>query len=391
MPPHEVPVPLELAQAGVIAAKSGIGRIDGDVGELQYCGFDIKDLALHATFEETCYLLWNKRLPSSLELRGLANELADERRLPKPVSDLLWSFPRESHPMVALRTAISALGAFDPDAEGDTSDDNLKKARRLTAQIPTVVAAWDRIRHDQEPVDPDKKLSHAANFLYMLTGEAPSPERTKAFDAILVLHAEHGLNPSTFVARAAASTQTDFHSAVTAAVSALRGVLHGGANQAVMETLLKIGSKSGVRSYVEQTLAQKKRVMGFGHPVYRVLDPRVPLLSGISQRLSEAVGEPLWYEMSTEMQNVMAELRPALNANVDFFAASALYVLGIRPDLTGAVFALARIAGWGAHIIEQLGSNEFLKPLAEYNGPGPQPWVPVSDRAKPRARRAKKA
>lgn len=390
MRPNTPPVPFEAAERGVVAAVTSLGRVDGDAGTLHYCGYDIQDLAREASYEEVCYLLWNRRLPSSLELGGLMGEMGENRGLPKPVLDLLWSFPREVHPMVAVRTALSALGAFDPDAEGTTLDDDVLKARRLTALVATVVAAWDRIRADRDPVDPDRKLGHAANFLYMLTGTVPDPAVARLFDAILVLHAEHGLNPSTFVARAAASTLTDLHAAVTAAMAALQGTLHGGANQAVMESLLKIGSRASVRPAIEHMLQRKQRVMGFGHPIYRVLDPRVPLLADVSKRLAELTGEMLWYEMSLEMQQVMAELRPDLKANVDFFAASALYVLGVRPDLTGAVFAASRIAGWTAHIIEQRRDNKFLRPTGAYVGQEAQPWVPMKERSKPRARRTRK-
>lgn len=381
------PVPFAAAQDGVIAAETGLSRIDGTAGTLHYCGYDIRDLAQHATYEETCHLLWNRRLPTAPELQALRAEMADNRRLPKPVLDLLWTFPREAHPMVALRTAVSALGAFDPDADGETPEENARKGRRLTAQIPTVVAAWARIRADQDPVDPDPAHGHAEGFLAMLNGEAPDPERARLFDSILVLHAEHGLNPSTFAARATASTRTDMHAAVTSAVAALKGPLHGGANQQVMETLLRIGNKAGVRPAVEKALKKKQRVMGFGHPVYRAADPRVAILTGISRRLGELASEMLWHEMALEMQQVMAELRPELNPNVDFFAAPALFALGIRPDLSSAVFATSRVAGWTAHVIEQLQQNRFPKPLAAYTGPELQAWVLLAERAKPKTPR----
>jgi len=366
---------------GIVAANSGICWIDGDAGVLAYRGIDIHDLADHSTFEETTYLLWHGSLPKRAELEDFSKKLASARRLPAEILRLLGSFPKTATPMEVLRTAVSALSFYDPDEKAVDHDSNVRKSFDLTAQIAMLVAAFDRIRKGKEIVEPETKLSHAANFLWMLTGEKPSETATRAFDVALILHADHELNASTFAARVIAATLADVHSAITGAIGALKGPLHGGANEAVMRMLFDIEQKGADPvEHVRKMLAHKQKVSGFGHRVYRTEDPRATHLRKMSEDLGRSAKNSKWFEMSREIEKfVKAEKN--LNANVDFYSASTYTTLGVDLDLFTPIFAVSRIAGWAAHVIEQLDDNRLIRPRAEYIGPEyPTKYVPLSER-----------
>jgi citrate synthase len=355
--------------AGVVAANSGICWIDGDAGVLAYRGIDIHELAEKSTFEECTYLLWFGRLPSRAELHEFSKRLSDARQLDPKVIDLLRSFPSSATPMEVLRTAVSALSFYDPDESDNEHDANVSKSFRLTSQIAMLVAAYDRLRKGKSVVEPDKSLSHAANFLWMLNGEKPTATATRTFDVALILHADHELNASTFAARVIAATLSDIHSAITGAIGALKGPLHGGANEAVMRMLFAI-EKDGADpvDYVAKLLAQKKKISGFGHRVYHTEDPRATHLRKMSEELGESSGNAKWFKMSRAIEkHVLAEKK--LNANVDFYSASTYTMLGIDLDLFTPIFAVSRISGWAAHVIEQLDDNRLIRPRAEYIGP----------------------
>ena len=355
--------------AGVVAANSGICWIDGDAGVLAYRGIDIHELAEKSTFEECSYLLWFGRLPRQAELEDFSKQLAEARRLDPKIIDLLRSFPPSATPMEVLRTAVSALSFYDADESDNEHDANVRKSFRLTSQIAMLVAAYDRLRKGKTVVAPDASLSHAANFLWMLNGEKPSATATKTFDVALILHADHELNASTFAARVIAATLSDIHSAITGAIGALKGPLHGGANEAVMRMLFAI-DKEGADpvDYVAGLLAQKKKISGFGHRVYHTEDPRATHLRKMSQELGESSGNAKWFEMSRAIEKyILAEKK--LNANVDFYSASTYTMLGIDLDLFTPIFAVSRISGWAAHVIEQLDDNRLIRPRAEYIGP----------------------
>ena len=363
----------------VVVATSGICSIDGARGKLTYVGYDIGDLAAKSSFEEVVYLLWNGRLPKLAELQGLRKELAANRAISPEIVDLLKRLPPPQHPMETLRTTVSALSLYDPEAEDMTEEANRRKALRLTAQMGTLVAAFGRLREGKDPIAPDPKLNHASNFLYMLLGKVPGQAEARWFDVALVLHADHSYNASTFAARVAASTLSDMHSAVTAAIGTLKGPLHGGANEQVMKMLLEIQTTDKVEPWVHQLLAQKKKVMGFGHRVYHTEDPRATVLRKMSEDLGRRTGQPKWFEMSKKIEDLMIREKK-INANVDFYSASAYYVLGIPVDLFPLVFAVSRISGWTAHILEQYASNKLIRPLAEYVGPTDQKYVPIEQR-----------
>jgi citrate synthase len=366
---------------GVVATTSSICYIDGDRGILAYRGIDIHELADHSNFEETCYLLWYGKLPSRNDLKELRERLAAERKLDPAILTLLRSAPRQVAPMHVLRTAVSALSFYDPEDQKNDHDANLGRAFRLTSQIAMIVAAYDRIRKGQNVVEPDRKLSHAANFLLQLNGTKPSATAERALDIALILHADHELNASTFAARVVAATLSDMHSAVTAAIGALKGPLHGGANEAVFHILQAI-DKAGADpvDYVKQMLAQKKKVPGFGHRVYHTEDPRATHLRKMSSDLGKSSGQSKWFDMSHKIEEfVRAEKK--LNANVDFYSASTYQTLGIDVDLFTPVFAVSRISGWAAHVIEQLDDNRLIRPRADYVGPAyPQHYVPMEQR-----------
>src|ERR1700742_2949023 len=355
--------------AGVVAANSGICWIDGDAGVLAYRGIDIHELAEKSTFEECTYLLWFGRLPRRDELEEFSKKLAEARRLDPKVIDLLRSFPKSATPMEVLRTAVSALSFYDPDESDNEHDANVSKSFRLTSQIAMLVAAYDRLRKGKPVVEPDKSLSHAANFLWMLNGEKPSVTATKTFDVALILHADHELNASTFAARVIAATLSDIHSAITGAIGALKGPLHGGANEAVMRMLFAI-DKEGADpvEYVKNMLAQKKKIFGFGHRVYHTEDPRATHLRKMSEDLGRSANNIKWFEMSQKIEKYI-KTEKKLNANVDFYSASTYTTLGIDLDLFTPIFAVSRISGWAAHVIEQLDDNRLIRPRAEYIGP----------------------
>ena len=367
--------------AGVVAANSGICWIDGDAGVLAYRGIDIHELAVKSTFEETTYLLWFGRLPAQAELQQFSRRLAEARTLDPRVIELLRQFPKSATPMEVLRTAVSALSFYDPDESDNEHDANVRKSFRLTSQIAMLVAAYDRLRKGKDVIAPDASLSHAGNFLWMLNGEKPSETATKTFDLALILHADHELNASTFAARVIAATLSDIHSAITGAIGALKGPLHGGANEAVMRMLFAI-DKEGADpvAYVADLLAQKKKISGFGHRVYHTEDPRATHLRKMSEELGESSGNAKWFQMSRAIEkHVLAEKK--LNANVDFYSASTYTMLGIDLDLFTPIFAVSRMAGWGAHVIEQLDDNRLIRPRAEYIGPEyPVSYTPIEKR-----------
>jgi citrate synthase len=366
---------------GIVAANSGICWIDGDAGVLAYRGIDIHELAVKSTFEETTYLLWNGILPNQLALREFTSQLALARSIDQRIIDLLRSFPTTATPMEVLRTAVSALSFYDADEKDNSHDANVRKAYNLTAQIAMLVAIYDRLRKGKEIIPPDRSLSHAANFLWMLTGEVPSETATRTLDIALILHADHELNASTFAARVIAATLSDIHSAITGAIGALKGPLHGGANEAVMRLLYTI-DKAGADpvEYVKNMLAARQKISGFGHRVYKTEDPRATHLRRMSEQLGRDAGQPKWFEMSRAIELYINQEKK-LNANVDFYSASTYATLGIDIDLYTPIFAISRISGWAAHVIEQLDDNRLIRPRAEYIGPiYPSHWVPLDER-----------
>jgi citrate synthase len=366
---------------GVVATTSRICYIDGEQGVLAYRGIDIHELADNSTFEETCYLLWFGTLPTRDQLRDLRDRLKEERKLDASIIHRLQLAPKHALPMDVLRTIVSALSFYDPEEKNNDREANIHKAIRLTAQIAMIVAAYDRIRKGKPVVDPDRSLSHAANFLLMLNGEIPSNTAERALDIALILHADHELNASTFAARVTAATLSDMHSAVTSAIGCLKGPLHGGANEAVFRILEAIdqGGADPVE-YVKGMLAQKKKIPGFGHRVYHTEDPRATHLRTMSRDLGTSSGNPKWFEYSRKIEEfVKADKK--LNANVDFYSASTYHTLGIDVDLFTPIFAVSRVSGWTAHVIEQLEDNRLIRPRADYIGPKyPQHWLPVDRR-----------
>jgi len=366
---------------GVVATSSSICYIDGEQGVLAYRGIDIHDLADHSNFEETCFLLWFGRLPQRNELKEVRERLAEERKLDTSILNLLRVAPKHALPMDVLRTAVSALSFYDPEFQKNDHDANVHKAIRLTSQIAMIVAAYDRIRKGKDVVEPDRNLSHAANFLLMLNGEAPSHTAERALDIALILHADHELNASTFAARVTAATLSDMHSAITSAIGALKGPLHGGANEAVFHILMAI-DRDGADpvEFVKGMLAQKKKIPGFGHRVYHTEDPRATHLRKMSRDLGQSSGEPKWFEFSNKIEGYIKGEKK-LNANVDFYSASTYHTLGIDVDLFTPVFAVSRISGWSAHVIEQLDDNRLIRPRADYVGPiYPAKYIPIEKR-----------
>ena len=364
---------------GVAVATSSISDVNGEKGELIYQGYNIHDLAKRSTFEEVIFLLWNKRLPSRAELSALEQSLRASYALPAELTDLMKQFPREADPIDVLRTAVSALEFYDPTARDISHEASIKKAIRLTAQFPTIVATSDRIRRGLQAINPDPGLNIAANFLYMLRGEKPSQHDAHVFDVCLILHADHELNASTFTARVVAGTLADMYACVTAAIGALSGPLHGGANTNVMKTLLEISDINSVESFIKKALANKRKIMGFGHAVYKTEDPRATHLRQFSKEMGEAAGESKWYEMSRKVEEVMMREK-GLYPNVDFFSASTYYMMGIPLDLYTPIFAVSRISGWTGHILEQYADNKLIRPRAEYVGPRDLPYVPIDER-----------
>jgi 2-methylcitrate synthase len=365
-----------------VATSSAICYLDGDRGVLAYCGYDIHDLARHATFEEVCFLLWHRRLPSRAELGDLQSQLIAGRPLPEAVIRAMRSLPAGDG-MDALRTLTSVLAHYDPDVNDNSPQANYRKAVRLTAQLGSLVATLGRVNAGGSPMSPDPVLGHGANFLYMLTGERPSGLATRAFDVALILHADHELNASTFAARVAAATLTDLHSTIVAAIGTLKGPLHGGANADVMRLLLELGKDAPpekVDEAIRAKLARKDKIPGFGHRVYHTEDPRATHLRQMSRDLGQRAGEPQWFEMSQRIE-ALVKGEKKLNPNVDFYSASTYHALGIPIDLFTPIFAVSRISGWTAHVLEQYANNRLIRPRAEYIGPEyPQRYVPVDNR-----------
>jgi citrate synthase len=363
----------------VVASTSSICFIDGERGILAYRGFDIHDLAERSTFPETVYLLWYGSLPNSAQLESLEAELRHAARLPEPMLRLLGQLPADQQPMDVLRTAISALALYDPDNRSMTAEANHRKAVRLMAQTPAIVAAAERIRKGKSPLPPTGELSLAGEFLYMLNGERPDRTAERALDIALILHADHEFNASTFAARVTAATLSDLYSAITSAIGALKGPLHGGANEAVIKMLLQIGDGDPVEA-VRQKLSRKDKIPGFGHRVYHTEDPRATHLREMSRELARSSGKPRLFEMSSAIEQYMNRER-RLNANVDFYSASVYYMLGIAPDLFTPIFAISRMSGWTAHVMEQYADNRLIRPRADYIGPAvPQQYVPLDAR-----------
>ena len=364
---------------GIVAAQSTISDVNGQEGTLIYAGYDIHDLAEHATFEEVIYLLWNGRLPTAVELGALKSQLNSEAGLPAGIIELIRLLPKTANPMDMLRTVVSALGLYDPDGADNSLEANARKAIRLTAKFPTIVTTFQRVRNGLEPVHPHEELSLAGNFLYTLNGEEPDEVSTRTMDVAFVLHADHELNASTFAARVTAATMSDIYSAIVSAIGTLKGPLHGGANEGVIKNLLEIGSVEAVEAWVKDAFAHKKKIMGFGHRVYRTVDPRAIHLAEMSRQLGERTGETKWYEMSRKMEEVVMREKH-LNANVDFYSASTYYALGIPTDLFTPIFACSRISGWTAHVLEQFRNNRLIRPRAEYVGARGLKYVPVEER-----------
>ncbi len=363
---------------GIVATESAISSIIDDT--LTYVGYDIDDLTNNASFEEVVYLLWHQKLPKEDELAELKKQLTDNMSVPQEVLDHFKTYPIEKvHPMSALRTAVSLLGLYDEKSEDMSEEANYQKAIKLQAKIATLVTAFARIRKGLEPVAPKSDLSYAENFLYMLSGKEPEAIEVEAFDKALVLHADHELNASTFTARVCVATLSDMYSGVTAAISALKGPLHGGANEQVMKMLSEIGSEENAEAYIREKLANKEKIMGFGHRVYRQGDPRAKHLREMSEKLTALRGEEKWYNMSVAIEKIITSEKN-LPPNVDFYSASVYHSLGIDHDLFTPIFAVSRVSGWIAHILEQYSNNRLIRPRADYTGPGMQTYVPIDQR-----------
>ena len=372
---------------GVVIAQSQKSKVDGLIGKLQYHGYNILDLAEHATFAEVIYLLWNNKLPTQSELDAFKKELFAERGLPSEIAAIMKQIPADAHPMAVLRTAVSALGALDPTAEDTSPESNFRKLRRLTAVMPTLVAAWERIRNGKEPVAPRSDLGLAANFLYMMTGEEPSKTAVDAIDSFLILLADHGMNASTFSARVTTGTLADVYSAVTTAIGTLKGPAHGGANQKAMEQFQSIGSPDNVKAWFDESMAIDRRIMGIGHRVYKAEDPRATILRQRSKALAEEVGGEIsdWFQVAYQLEQLARAheyfQERNLYANVDYYSAIVLYQAGIPVDQFTPLFAMSRVAGWSAHIMEQWADNRLIRPRAEYIGPEDLEWVPIDQRS----------
>jgi citrate synthase len=374
-------MPVSRGLEGVIANSTALSDVLGEKGQLIYCGYDINELVGKVTYKEVIYLLWHKKLPNRKELDEFLRELRGQRQLPEPVIDFLKSAPKDANPMDVMRTAISMLGLYDPDNGREiTPEINRQRACSITAKIGVIAAYFHRARQGKSlpPVRDD--LTEAEHFLYLMCGEPQSKEASDTLDVAFILHADHGMNASTFSARVTISTLSDFYSAITAAIGTLKGPLHGGANEGVIHMLEEIGSEDKVDAYVEKQLAEKKKIMGIGHRVYRTLDPRAPHLRAMAIKLSEKLGEPKWIKMSERIAALMKE-KKNLNANVDFYSATVYYSLGIPTDLFTPIFAIARCSGWCAQVLEQLEDNRLYRPLSEYVGePVGKKVVPIDER-----------
>jgi citrate synthase len=369
---------------GIVAASTTLSSVDGSAGKLHYRGYAIEDLAAHSTFEEVMALLWDGELPTREQLDRLSADLVAHRELPGRTMRILREMSPRAVPIAALRTIVSSLEAEDPDPDIVTPEALREKGIALAARMATAVAAQARLREGHEPVSPDPSLGHAANFLWMLTGKHPSPVQARAFEIYFVLLAEHSLNASTFTARIAASTGSDVYAVITAALASLKGDAHGGANQRAMEMLRDIGSPEAVEGFIEHALATKRRLMGIGHRIYRVLDPRAPILEDQVQKLMDEGGETRWAETARRVEAVTAThpyyVERKLSPNVEFFSAPLLDLVGLPTDVFPAAFGCSRIVGWLAHMMEQLADNRLIRPAAEYVGPAPRPFIPLDAR-----------
>lgn len=371
--------PRKEGMEGMIAARTAISKIDGLNGRLIYRGIDINELAERSTFEETTALLWYGNLPTTSQLKNFNDKFVKNRLIPNQVLSFLLALPRRTSAMGALRTAVSALAAFDPD-EGDNSlEANVNKSIRLTSSMPTIVAAWHRIRQGLWPINPRNDLGHAANFLYMLTGNEPTERVAHALDVALILHADHGLNASTFAARVTASTLSNLHSSIVSAIGTLKGPLHGGANEQVMRTLLQIGDVDNVEPWLMNAFEEKRKVMGFGHRVYKADDPRSTWLRKLAHEMAAEIGDTRWIDMSEKMREVV-QANKSLPVNVDFYSASLYYMMDIPIDLFTPLFAISRVSGWTAHVYEQYSNNRLIRPESEYIGLENVPYIPIVER-----------
>lgn len=371
--------------AGVVVAESKIGLVNGTEGKLIYSGYKIEDLAENASFEEVVFLLWNGRLPNAKELEQLRSDIANNADLPLDLLAQMKTWPKTIDPMSMLRTAVSALAFYDPDSEDNTDAANKRKAMRLTGQITTICAAWDRIRKGHEPLAPRKDLKLAANFVYMLTGQEPDPTTTSAIDTYLVLLAEHGMNASTFAARVTVATGADMHSGVVSAIGTLKGPSHGGANAEAMRMFLEIGDPSNVENWFKTEIKGKdRRIMGIGHRIYKALDPRAAILRERARDLAASSGNLKWFEIASKLDDLARSdsyfIERNLYANVDYYSAIVLYTIHLDVDMFTPLFAMSRIAGWSAHIIEQFSNNRLIRPDVDYVGPMDLPWVPLDKR-----------
>jgi citrate synthase len=364
---------------GVVAAQSAIGDVNGIEGKLIYQGYDIHDLAEHSTFEEVVYLLWNGKLPTQAELDEHVARLRRNYDAPPEVIALMKQYPKESDPMDVLRTAVSSLDLYDPAGQGTDRESAVGAAVRITGRIGTIAAAWDRIRNGKDVIAPDRSLSIAENFLYMLRGEKADADEARMFDIALILHADHELNASTFTTRVVAGTLADMYGAVTAGIAALSGPLHGGANTNVMKMLIEIDDPAKIDAWVNDALEHKKKIMGIGHAVYKTEDPRATWLRKFSKQMADKTGVSKWYEMSQRIEQLMLE-KKGMYPNVDFYSASTYYLMGIALDMYTPIFAVSRISGWTGHILEQYGNNKLIRPRAEYIGKRDLKYVPIGER-----------
>lgn len=365
---------------GVIAGITKISNVDPDRQSLMYRGYDIRDLADHSTFEEVAYLLLHDDLPNKSELETFKKTLLSERAVPQSVLDVLKTFPKNAHPMDHLKTAVALIAMHDPEVEDGSHEANVRKAIRLTAKFPTLITAAYRYSQGQQPVAPDNSLTHAENFLYMLDGKKPDAYTARIMDVSLICYAEHGFNASTFSARVTASTLSDLHSAIVSAIGTLKGPLHGGANEEAMKMLLEIGTPENAEAWVKDALATKKKIMGFGHREYKSGDPRATILGEYGRELSERLNNTKWYQMATIVEEAMLREK-ALRPNVDFPTAYIYYMMGLPIPIYTPMFAVARIAGWSANVIEQLDNNRLFRPKADYDGPTHKDYIPLEQRS----------
>ena len=365
---------------GVVAAQSKIGDVNGEQGILIYQGYNIHDLAEHATFEEVIYLLWHGELPTQAQLDEVKQEISANYEIPAEITAGMQYMPKDADPMDVLRTCVSALGFYDKDTAHKTDRESaVKAAMKLTGQMGTITAAWERIRAGKDVVRPDKSLGIAENFLYMLRGEKPDEDEARMMDVCLILHADHELNASTFTTRVVAGTLADMYGCVTAGIAALAGPLHGGANTAVMKMLLEIGESDKIDEWLDKALTEKRKIMGIGHAVYKTEDPRATWLRRYSKQMGEKKGEMKWFEMSQRIEKLMNE-KKGMFPNVDFYSASTYYLMGIALDMYTPIFAVSRISGWTGHILEQYGNNKLIRPRAEYIGQRDLKYTPIAER-----------